>query len=106
MGLFRKKPVPPLTDARTVSLLQRATVDMDYGAVQQLYSIYSGVAAADQLWDWWLNQTEDLAVAGDHRLAATAIDFATKANVNPWGDLSSANYQRMHEIRAMIAGNF
>lgn len=103
MRMFRKKAVPPLTDARTISLLHSATVDMDYSAVQQLYNTYCRAAAADHLWEWWLNQAADLAVAGNHRLAATAIDFAGKANMAPWGELNSANYQRIREIRAIVS---
>lgn len=101
MGLFGSKRFPALTDPRTVELLRSATVDMQYWAVQALYSIYHKAAPEGQLWDWWINQATALARAGNHEIAAMAVDFARKANVDPWGDLSDKNYADLRSIEAI-----
>lgn len=99
MGIFSRKPaVPPLGSPQIRSLLQMATVDMNYGAVQDLHRIYSGTADPDDLWTWWLDRAEEVARSGDRQLADTAIDFARKANVEPWGPLNPDHYERMRFI--------
>jgi hypothetical protein len=99
VGIFsRKSAVPPLKSSQIRSLLHMATVDMNYGAVQDLYGIYSGQADPDSLWTWWLDRVEEVARSGDRQLAATAIDFARKANVAPWGPLDHDHYERMRLI--------
>ena len=99
MAIFARKPaVPPLGSAQTRGLLRMATVDMNYGAVQDLHRIYSGMTDPDNLWTWWLDRVEEVARSGDRQLAAAAIDFARKANVEPWGPLSHDHYQRMRLI--------
>jgi hypothetical protein len=75
-----------------------ATVDMNYGAVQDLHRIYSRMADPNDLWTWWLDRVEEVAQSGDRQLAATAIDFARKANVEPWGPLNNVHYERMRLI--------
>ena len=98
--MFRKKRAgfPPLNDPQVVRLLRLATVDMNYGAVQELYTVYGTAAPADGLWDWWLDQAESLARSGDRETVALAIDFTRKANVEPWGSLDSRHYDRMRAI--------
>lgn len=99
MGIFgRKSTAPPLGSQEIRSLLRMATVDMNYGAVQDLHRKYSGMALPDQLWTWWLDRAEEIARSGDRELAAVAIDFARKANVDPWGPLDHNHYQRMRLI--------
>jgi hypothetical protein len=99
MGLFNKKPnAPPLSSQQVRSLLSMATVDMNYSAVQDLHRIYAAMAPPDQLWTWWLDRVEETARAGDQPLAAMAMDFARKANVQPWGPLSHEHYERMRLI--------
>jgi hypothetical protein len=99
MGLFNRRPqAPPLSSPQVRSLLKAATVDMNYSAVQDLHRIYAGMAPPDQLWTWWLDRVEEIAQAGDRQLAAMAIDFARKANMDPWGSLDHEHYERMRVI--------
>lgn len=102
MAIFARKPTaPPLGSPQVRSLLRMATVDMNYGAVQDLHRIYSRMADPVDLWTWWLDRAEEIARAGDRQLAATAIDFARKANVAPWGPLNQGHYERMRVIEAI-----
>jgi hypothetical protein len=102
VGLFsKKKSAPPLTDPQIRRLLHMATADLNYGAVQDLHRIYDGMAPADQLWTWWLDQAEAIARSGNRELAAIAVDFARKANVEPWGPVTSEQYDRMRAIEAI-----
>ncbi|WP_327004293.1 hypothetical protein OHA72_56175 [Dactylosporangium sp. NBC_01737] len=74
---------------------------MDYGAVLQLHRIYANQAPPGELWTWWLDQVEVLMRSGDRSLATTAIDFASKANIEPWGSLTGGHYSRMRFIEAL-----
>jgi hypothetical protein len=98
MPLFRKKGLPPLDHPDVVALLRMAVVDLNYGAVTDLHRIYVSAAPADKLWDWWLDEAHSLARSGDTTTAALAVDFARKANVDPWGPLRSDHYDRMRVI--------
>jgi hypothetical protein len=97
MGLFRKRP-PPLTDAQVIRLLQMATVELSYSAVQHLYHVYGNVVPADQWWTWWLDQAQAVALAGNRSVAHLAVDFARKAKVPRWGPPSPEHYERMKQI--------
>jgi hypothetical protein len=101
MSLFGSKKFPPLNDPQTVELLRSATIDMQYWAVEALYSIYHKAAPEGQLWDWWIDQAAALARAGNHEIAAMAVDFARKANMDPWGNLSAKNYADLRSVEAI-----
>lgn len=98
MAGFWKPRAPSLNSPRTLQLLRSAVNDLNYDAVLLLHSIYGRMAPAEGLWDWWLDQAEDAARRGDQRTAALAVAFARKANVEPWGPLTSEHYQRMRSI--------
>jgi hypothetical protein len=97
----KKKGYPALTSPQIVGLLRTATADLNYGAVTDLYAIYGSAApAGPALWNWWLDQVESTVLPMSPSVAATAIDFARKANIEPWGSLDSALYERMRRIES------
>lgn len=100
--MFGKKRLPALTEPPVVALLEQATRDMNYGAVQDLYGMYRTAApAGPPLWAWWLDRAEEAARAGHRDIAALACDFARKANIEPWGDLGRDDYARLRAIEAI-----
>jgi hypothetical protein len=98
MGLLKKRP-PPLTDARIVRLLQMATVDLSYSA--HLYHVYGNLVPVEQWWNWWLDQAQAAALAGNRAVAHLAIEFARKARIPRWGSLTVEDHDRMRQIELM-----
>lgn len=102
MGLFGKKKTPPITDPQVVWLLHTALDEGNYGAVEDLYDVYSGAPSDGDLWDWWLDQAEAVLASGNDEIASLALKFARAANVEPWGSLSDSHYDRIRSLENRI----
>jgi hypothetical protein len=93
---------PRLTDESVQLLLRKATEHLDYQSVLALHEIYAPAAPPDALWDWWLDEADELAQAGEAAAASLALDFAMKANIPPWAGLNEGHYNRIRSIRGSI----